>query len=82
MFETSMILEQELRSWVGKIGVGIGLHFLGFGNTLFTLSLLQCTITWGPPGLSRCLKSLIKNLGQTNRKKERRKESDIELLRN
>ena len=48
--ETSTILEQELRSWVG-----IGLHFLGVGNTLFTLALLQCTLTWGPPGLSRGL---------------------------
>jgi hypothetical protein len=28
-----MILEHELRSWVGKIGVGIGLPFLQVGNT-------------------------------------------------
>jgi hypothetical protein len=33
--QTSMIIEQELRSLVGKIGVGIGLHFLGVGNALF-----------------------------------------------
>jgi hypothetical protein len=33
--KTSTILEQELRSWVGKIGFGIGLHFIRVGNTLF-----------------------------------------------
>ena len=33
--KTSTILEQELRSWVGKIGVGIGFHFFGVCNTLF-----------------------------------------------
>jgi hypothetical protein len=32
---TSTILEQELRSLVGNIGVGFDLHFLGVGNTLF-----------------------------------------------
>ena len=33
--QTSTILEQELRSGVGKIWVGIGLHFLLVGNTSF-----------------------------------------------
>jgi hypothetical protein len=60
-------------SWVGKIGVGIGLYFLGVGNTIFTLSLLQSTITWGPPGLTRGLESLIKKIG-TDRQKERKKD--------
>jgi hypothetical protein len=52
--KTTMILEQELQSWVGKIGVGIGLHFLGVGNTLFhsiiqlhanSLASLEVTLT-------------------------------------
>jgi hypothetical protein len=32
---TSTILEQELRKYVGKIGVGIGLHFRWVSNSLF-----------------------------------------------
>ena len=38
MIKTSTILEQELRSRVDKIGVGIGLHFLWVA-TLYLIPL-------------------------------------------
>ena len=41
-----MILEHKMWSWVGKNGVGIGLHFLEVGNPLFDSTFRQ-------PGLSR-----------------------------
>ena len=37
VIKTSTILKQELRSWVGKIGVGIGLHFLRMATLYFIL---------------------------------------------
>ena len=42
--ETSMILEQELRRWVGKIEVCIGLYFPRVGNTSFH-STVQLHVT-------------------------------------
>jgi hypothetical protein len=67
---TSMILEQELQSWDGKIWIGIGLHLHRLGNTLFhstvqlpagSLASVEVTLTF-------------KNLGrQTNTQTNRQR---------
>jgi hypothetical protein len=57
-----MILEQKLRSWVGKIGVDIGLHFLWIGNILFhsSVQLLVTNLASVEVALT------LKNVGQTD----------------
>ena len=44
--------KQELRSWVGKIRVGIGLHFIQVGNTLFHSIMYSCLYSIVPVELT------------------------------
>ena len=68
-----MILEQELGSWVGKIGVGIGVHFLRVGNTLIHSTVQLPAIS--PASVD------FQKFG-TDEQKNKRTEVFVELLRN
>ena len=69
----STIREQELWSWVGKFGVGIGLHFLQVQHFIS----FQCTTPCRQPGLSRGYIDFQK-IGQTDGQTA----VFVELLRN
>ena len=68
-----MILEQELWSWVGKVGVGIGLHLLWVGNTF-----IHSTVRLPAASLASVEVTLtFKNLGQINKQTNKQTDSGV-----